>query len=276
MNAIVKQMHNLNARIFASNSCETHSHGAASAGFFLDPSSMGEALMAGPVIDAPAADPSEKVFLGLTGGFSGASIHGRRELQEGSPILDALLVALQGAIISFGMPGMQLVSFRLPAGISWSTVIDVLFGLFGQWIAMLTAGHVPCMPVNGHWLEAELPAFIRAAVIMEEWHHIRLAGIRHIGGNNWAAVFRPYQTKTPVLKVPYISRCSFPSLLAAELKVASAHGAQGTSHFNETVPREPPPNQACYSTSIASAIQGHSALYQDVHSGPHPIRLFNW
>jgi hypothetical protein len=29
----------------------------------------------------------------------------------------------------------------------------------------------------------------------------------------------------------FLSRCSFPSLLAAELKVASAHGTRGTSHL---------------------------------------------
>jgi hypothetical protein len=64
-----------------------------------------------------ASQPSKVPFTTLSyyflrrtlGGFSGASIHGRRELQGGSPILNALLVALQGAIISFGMPGMQLV-----------------------------------------------------------------------------------------------------------------------------------------------------------------------
>jgi hypothetical protein len=80
---------------------------------------------------------------------------------------DALLVALQGASISFGMPGMQPMSFSLPAGISCSTVIDVLFGLFGQWIAMWKTGHVPRMPANGHWLEVELPAFIQA-----HWKHL--------------------------------------------------------------------------------------------------------
>jgi hypothetical protein len=190
MSSVAKQMHNLNARVYASSFCETYSQGPAASGFFRNPASMGRALMTGPVTDnLPPAGPNTEIFFGLTGGYSGASIHGRPELQGGSPISDPVLAALQGASISFGMPGMQPVSFCLPTGLSRTTVIDASFGLFGQWISLWTAGRVPCMAANGHWLESELPAFIRAAAVTGEWHHIRLAGLRHVGGNNWAAVF---------------------------------------------------------------------------------------
>jgi hypothetical protein len=108
MSSVAKQMHNLNARVYASSFCETYSQGPAASGFFRNPASMGRALMTGPVTDSlPPAGPNTEIFFGLTGGYSGASIHGRPELQGGSPISDPVLAALQGASISFGMPGMQ-------------------------------------------------------------------------------------------------------------------------------------------------------------------------
>jgi hypothetical protein len=196
MSSIPRQMHNLTSRVYASSFCETYSQSPASSGFFRSPASMGKAILTGPVVDSkssPLAGPDANIdiFFGLTAGFSRASIHARQELQGGSPISDSTLAALQGASISFGMPGMQPVSFHLTTGLSRSTFIDACFALFGQWITLWTAGRIPVTPANGggHWMKTELPQFMRAAAVTGEWHHVRLTGLRQVGGGNWAAVF---------------------------------------------------------------------------------------
>jgi hypothetical protein len=175
MSSIPRQMHNLTSRVYASSFCETYSQGPASSGFFRNPASMGKAVLIGPVVDSkssPLAGPDANI-------------------QGGSPISDSTLAALQGASISFGMPGMQPVSFHLTTGLSRRTFVDACFALFGQWITLWTAGRIPVTPANGggHWMETELPQFMRAAAVTGEWHHVRLTGLRQVGGGNWAAVF---------------------------------------------------------------------------------------
>jgi hypothetical protein len=146
--------------------------------------------MAVPVNEStPPSGPSTEVFFRVTAGLSGASIQSRQELRGGSPIFDVTLASLQGATITFGMPGTKPVSFRLPAELSRTKLIDPSFALFEHWVVIWTAGRISILHANGHWIEKELPAFMRTATVTGEWHNVRLTGLRHVQGKNWAAIF---------------------------------------------------------------------------------------